>query len=153
MKKILQTIVCSFSMIALINCSNNPNKQDVSTVTGGIAGGLIGSQFGGGVGQLLAVGAGTLVGALIGGNVGKNMDETDHLKAQQAMEQTPTGHDATWQNTRSETQYTLTPTRTYQHKSISCRQYTMTAKIKDRIEKIHGTACRHKDGSWQTQSR
>jgi surface antigen len=135
----------------LISCSNNPNKQEVGTVTGGIAGGLIGSQFGGGVGQLLAIGGGTLVGALIGGSVGKNMDETDRLKTQQAMEQTPTGDEARWKNPHNGTHYILTPTKNYQNKGISCRKYTMSTQVKGKTEKIHGTACRHKDGSWQTQ--
>jgi surface antigen len=127
------------------------NGQDIGTVTGAVAGGLLGSQFGNGAGKLVAVGAGTLAGALIGGAIGKNMDQTDQLKAQQAFEHTATGNASSWQNPDTGGHYTVKPTKTFIHKGRPCREYTMAAEIGGKKEKIYGKACRQADGSWKTQ--
>jgi surface antigen len=149
MRKFVKTAIV-FSAIALAGCSN-VNKQDIGTVTGAVAGGLLGSQFGNGAGKLVAVGAGTLAGAFIGGAIGKNMDETDQLKAQQAFERTPTGEASSWHNPDTGKSYTVRPTKTFVHQGRPCREYTMLAEINGKKEKVYGKACRQADGSWKTQ--
>ena len=93
---------------------------------------------------------GAVAGAVIGGNIGRNMDETDRMKTQQALEPTRTGAPAQWRNPDSGNQYTVVPTRTYQAAQGPCREYTMDAVIGGRTEKVYGTACRQADGSWRT---
>jgi surface antigen len=117
-----------------------------------LQGGLLGSQFGGGVGKLVAVGAGTLAGAYIGGAIGKNMDDTDKLKAQMALEQNRSGQRSTWQNPDNGNRYTVVPKKAYQAHHQYCREYTMTADIAGKKQQTYGTACRHPDGSWKIQS-
>ncbi len=95
-EKLFSTCVVLLTAANLAGCANM-SKQDVGTVSGGILGGLVGSQFGKGSGQLVAVGAGALAGAYLGGAIGKNMDETDRLKMSQALESNPVGQPAYWQ--------------------------------------------------------
>lgn len=150
-KKIVQFTALSLSLVMLSGCGNI-NKQDIGMATGGIAGGLLGSQFGGGTGRLVAIGAGTLAGAFIGGAIGKNMDEGDKLKAERALENTPTGKAVSWHNPDNGKRYTVKPTRTYHHQNQPCREYTMTANVAGKTQTVYGTACREADGSWKTKS-
>lgn len=149
MKKIVSFIVCLIVFASLAGCSNM-SKQDVGTVSGAVAGGLLGSQFGGGTGKLLAVGVGTLAGAFLGGAVGKSMDDTDQLKMQRALESNPVGKPAYWQNANSGTSYTVTPVKNVNvNGNKYCREYNTTAVIGGKQQQIYGTACRQPDGSWK----
>jgi len=133
----------------LVGCSQM-NNQDVGTVTGAVAGGLLGSQFGRGGGQMLAIGAGTLAGAYIGGKVGQSMDETDRLKMSKTFETNNVGQPAYWQNQNTQTQYTVTPTKNVTvHGNRYCREYRSTAVIAGKEQQVYGTACRQPDGSWK----
>jgi surface antigen len=149
MKKTTTALVAVLISLNLVGCSNMHN-QDVGTLTGGAIGGLIGSRFGGGTGQLVAIGAGALAGAYIGNRIGKNMDDTDRLKMNQAMEQNSTGQPAYWQNQKTDTSYTVVPTKnvTYDGNPY-CREYRSTAIIAGKKQQVYGTACRQSDGSWQ----
>lgn len=152
MKKTMSVTVLVCSLIGLAGCSNLSN-QDVGTLTGGVAGGLLGSTIGNGGGRMLAIGMGTLAGAYIGGKIGHNMDETDKLKTQRAFEHAPTGRPTTWQNPDSGNSYTVIPERTFQNPAQQpCREYNMTAIIGGKKEHMYGTACRQADGSWKNQS-
>ena len=121
-------------------------------IWGAILGGVLGSQVGKGDGRTAAIILGTMVGAMIGGNVGKSMDETDQLKTADSLETVRTGEPTSWNNPDTGNEYTVTPTRTYEQSSGPCREYTIDAKIDGKNEKVHGTACRQPDGSWQNQS-
>jgi surface antigen len=150
MKKFVVVIMAiAFSCMSLLGCANM-NKQDVGTVGGGVLGGLVGSQFGHGGGQLLAIGVGTLAGAYFGGAIGKSMDDTDRLKMNQALESNAVGQPAYWQNPRSGANYAVTPV-----KNVSvdgnryCREYRSVANIAGKQQQVYGTACRQPDGSWQ----
>ena len=76
MKNISKLLLITFIGFSLQSCESM-NKQGGGTLIGGVTGGLLGSQFGKGEGQLLATGIGALAGALVGGQVGKTMDEYD----------------------------------------------------------------------------
>lgn len=145
----LSIIICLIASVSLAGCSNM-SKQDVGTVSGAVAGGLLGSQFGGGSGKLVAVGVGTLAGAFLGGAIGKSMDDTDKLKMQRALESNPVGKPAYWQNANNGATYTVTPVKnvTVQGNQY-CREYNTTAVIGGKQEKMYGTACRQPDGSWK----
>lgn len=152
MKKILQVIVILLCSASIAACSNM-TKQDVGTVTGGVAGGVLGSTIGGGGGRILAIAAGTLAGAFIGGAIGKNMDDTDRLKMNHALESNSVGQPAYWQNSRTGASYRVVPTKNV---TVSgnryCREYRTTADIAGKKQQIYGTACRQPDGSWKAVS-
>jgi surface antigen len=150
-KKTTQLVALSLSVLVLAGCETI-NKQDIGMLSGGVAGGLIGSQFGGGTGRLVAIGAGTLAGAFIGGAIGKNMDATDKLKAEQALEKTPTGQSSLWENPDNGNRYHVTPKKTVKRQGRYCREYIMTAEIAGKKQQTYGTACRQPDGSWKVQA-
>lgn len=151
MKKLLITVITFLTGASLISCSNM-TKQDVGTVSGGVIGGLVGSQFGKGSGQALAVGVGALTGALIGGAIGKNMDDTDRLRMDHALETASVGQPTYWKNKRTGTSYTVVPTKNIEvNGNPYCREYRSTANIAGKNQQIYGTACRQPDGTWKMQ--
>ena len=148
----LKKILILTLITTLFGCAEM-SKQDVGTVSGGVLGGLVGSRFGGGSGQVLATGVGVLAGAYLGGAIGKNMDDADRMKMSNALETNQIGQPAYWQNQRTGNSYTVTPT-----KNISldgnpyCREYRSVANIGGKRQQVYGTACRQPDGSWKIQS-
>lgn len=124
------------------------------TILGGIVGAAIGSQIGGGKGRLAAVGVGTLIGALVGRDVGRSMDYADQAYATgsfgHAMEYAPTCSRITWNNPRSGSNGTVTPTQTYEPEpGRYCREFQQEVMIGGQVEDAYGTACRQPDGSWE----
>lgn len=149
MRKVFTKMLIVLTSASLVSCANVTN-QDVGTVTGAVAGGLLGSQFGKGGGQMLAIGIGTLAGAYIGGAIGRNMDETDRLRMTQAFENNRVGQPAYWQNDRTGARYTVVPTRDVAIDGNDyCREYRTTAVIAGKKQQVYGTACRQPDGSWK----
>lgn len=152
MKETLFIVINLLAFISLAGCSNVSN-QDMGTFAGGVAGGLLGSQFGRGGGQLLAIGAGTLAGAYIGNKLGQNMDETDKLKMNKTFETNQVGQPAYWQNSHTGASYTVTPTQNVTVDGNQyCREYRSTAVVAGKKQQVYGTACRQPDGSWQIQN-
>jgi surface antigen len=152
MKKLFTALVVLLCSASLVGCQNM-SKQDVGVLTGGVAGGLLGSTIGQGSGKILAVAAGTIAGAIIGGAIGKNMDDTDKLKMNRALDNNPVGQPAYWRNANTGTAYEVVPTRnvTYQGNEY-CREYRTVANIGGKKQQVYGTACRQPDGSWQAVS-
>ena len=151
MKKTVFIIASVFASIGLTGCSTT--NQDMGTLAGGVAGGLLGSQFGGGTGQLVAIGVGTLAGAFIGNKLGQSMDEADEMKMNSTFENNSIGQPAYWQNQKTGASYTVTPT---QNVTINgnqyCREYRSVAVVAGKRQQVYGTACRQPDGSWQVQN-
>lgn len=129
------------------------NRQLLGSVLGGVAGGVIGSQVGKGDGRTVAIIGGTLIGVLIGGALGRAMDEVDQNCVGQVLEHAEDGRTVRWQNPNTGTTYDVEPRRTYTNpEGAYCREYTTTAVIGGRAERVYGTACRNEDGSWKIAS-
>jgi surface antigen len=152
MKNISKLLFVIFTLIALQSCQNM-NKQSGGTLIGGVAGGLLGSQFGKGEGQLLATGIGALAGAFVGNEIGKSMDEQDKLLAErssrQALEYSPSGNSTEWKNPDSGNYGSITPTKTFKEQGQYCREYTQEVVIGGEKKKAYGKACRQPDGNWK----
>lgn len=130
------------------------SRETGGTILGGIVGAAVGSQIGGGNGRLAAVGVGTLIGAMIGRDVGRSMDAVDRAYAAgsfgHAMEYAPTCSTITWDNPRSGSSGTVTPTHTYEPEpGRYCREFQQQVVIGGKIQDAYGTACRQPDGSWE----
>lgn len=152
MQKIISALVVTALSLQLMSCADL-SKQDVGTVGGAVAGGLLGSRFGSGSGQLLAVGVGSLAGAFLGGAIGKSMDDADRMKMSNALEYNSVGQPAYWRNPNNNTSYTVVPTKNVSVRGNPyCREYRTTADIAGKKQQIYGTACRQADGSWKTVS-
>lgn len=129
----------------------NLNKSDISTAAGALAGGVIGYQFGGGVGQVLATAGGALLGGALGNMLGKSLDNDDMASYDQASQRAmETGKTNSWKNTQSGNSGTIYPNKRYTNADGQyCREYTQTIVVEGRSHKGHGTACREADGTWQ----
>ena len=71
-------------LITGTGCVPDPSvgpREATGTLTGAALGGLLGSQFGSGRGQLATTAIGVLIGGLIGSDIGRSMDEVDRMKA------------------------------------------------------------------------
>jgi surface antigen len=158
MRKFIITINLLSIFFLLSGCADSMNKQGAGTLIGGVAGGLIGSRFGKGEGQLLATGVGALAGAFIGNQIGKNLDEQDRrileLSSQRALETAPSGNSVEWRNPDSGNYGYVTPTKTIHDSNTGryCREYTQTIVVGGQTEKAYSRACRMPDGSWQIEN-
>lgn len=149
MNKICTLLLTTLLSFSLISCSNMTN-QDVGTVSGAVAGGLLGSTVGQGGGQMVAIAAGTLVGAYLGGSIGKSMDAQDRMKMNSALESNNVGQPAYWNNNSTGTSYQVTPVKNVEVSGNKyCREYRTVADIAGKKQQMYGTACRQPDGSWK----
>lgn len=157
MKKLIKLAVCSCLALTLAGCET-ATRQDVGMVAGGALGGLLGSQVGHGDARTAAIIGGTLLGGFLGGAVGKNMDDTDRLKMQQALESNRTNQAASWSNPDTGAHYTVKPVRTYTRQTRRgttqpCREFINEAIIGGKKQQVYGTACRQADRSWKIVSQ
>lgn len=151
MKKLVCLGLLLVVMADFTACSNMDNS-DVGTLGGAAIGGLLGSRFGGGSGQVAAAAGGAMLGAFIGNRIGASMDRNDRAAMYNVIDQNSTGQATSWVNPDNGNHYTVTPTRTYYQGNYPCREYVTNAVIGGRNQKVYGTACRQADGSWQAQN-
>jgi len=149
MKRLLNVALIALLSVAFVGCANN---EQAGTLTGAVAGGLLGSRFGGGSGQLLMATGGAIAGALIGNAVGKSMDRNDYRQMNTALEDTPTGKSVNWKNPDTNVRYRMTPTKTYFRGTEPCREFQTHAWIGGKQREVYGKACRMEDGSWKIMS-
>jgi surface antigen len=151
-----RTIIAAFAALSLGlgACENMNTGQTVGSLGGAAAGGLLGSQIGGGSGQLAATAVGTLVGALAGGKLGGYLQGNDQRTATEA-EQTAVsqGEPIQWSSPETGNRGTIEPTRTYQDQTgQTCREYQHTVYVGGRAEQARGNACQQPDGTWRIVS-
>jgi surface antigen len=130
------------------------NKSTGGALVGAGAGGLLGSQFGGGSGKGVATVLGVLAGGLLGSQVGASLDRADQAALQNAtqssLERLPVGQSASWRNPDNGHYGTVTPVRTYEPSPGQvCREFQQMITVGGQTQQGYGTACRQPDGSWR----
>jgi len=161
MKKIAFALLIASLLSACANgnpmmrSDGNVSKGGLGMLAGAAGGAALGSQVGGGKGNIAAIALGTLGGAFLGKSVGDSLDRADlayaERSSQQALETARSGQPVSWSNPDSGNSGTITPTRTYQNAGQFCREYTQTINVGGRNETATGRACRQSDGTWQIQ--
>lgn len=162
MIRIISALLTALLLTACANGSNpfmrsdgNVSKGGLGMLAGAAGGAAVGSQIGGGKGNIAAIALGTLGGAFLGKSVGDSLDRADLAYAdrtsQQALETAQTGQPMNWSNPDSGNSGTITPTRTYQDAGQPCREFTQKIMIGGKQETAYGRACREHDGSWRVQ--
>jgi surface antigen len=151
-KQIAITLVLASSLLG--GCQNAGQKETAATVVGTIAGGIIGAQFGHHGGRVAGAAIGALVGALLGNAIGHKMDEEDIRSANRAFAtatRAPVGQTIYWSNSRTGNWGYYRPIRDGHRRfdGLYCREFTTTATINGRTERVGGTACRHPNGTWE----
>ena len=128
-------------------------RQVVGGLGGAAAGGLLGSRFGRGSGNLAMTGLGVLVGALAGSAVGQSLDRADQAALERnthvALTSQPIGRPIGWSNPPNGNQVVVTPTREGCSGDSYCREYQQTVVINGRRQQGYGQACRQPDHSWK----
>src|SRR5262245_10866499 len=145
---IMLLVVCTAGCATI---EDNP-KASIGAFGGAAFGGLIAAAAGGGG---AAIAGAVIGGALLGGLAGNMLDQRDKRLAaeaqQRALESTPTGTPAAWNNPDSGHSGRVTPVRTYQSGGTYCREFQSDVVIDGKPDKAWGTACRQPDGSWKVQ--
>ena len=150
----MTAMILSVGLAGCETLQNSGTKQTVGTGAGAVIGGVLGSNVGGGKGQLWATGAGALIGALLGSEIGKSLDRADMQYAQAANQKAysaPIGESISWNNPDSGNYGTVTPTRAGVDKNSgsACREYQQTIYVGGEQQSGYGTACQQPDGSWK----
>ncbi|MEN9847630.1 MAG: hypothetical protein RL368_370 [Pseudomonadota bacterium] len=149
--KMVSGIVLSSLLVTACAPGMGPSNSATGAVLGGIAGGALGSNVGGGRGKIVATIVGALAGAALGGAIGNSMDETDRQRTASSLETARDQQPVAWTNPNTNSQYTVTPTNTYQTSAGQyCRDYSMKAVVDGKRETVYGKACRQPDGTWRT---
>ena len=141
-------------------CGGMSQNETAGTVIGGVAGAVVGNQFGKGTGKTAATALGAIIGATVGRNIGQSLDETSRQRAgvatQQALDTADVGESITWENPANSggpAQGTATVTRQgADREGRACREFQQTVTIGGRQEQSYGTACRDENGDWQVIS-
>ena len=110
MRKIFLAAALSASLVSVTAC----DSSTLGTLGGAGAGGLLGSQIGGGKGRLAATAAGTLLGAFLGNRAVAALSDKDTDYAAQAEQRAygaPVGQQIQWENPDSGNYGTITPIR------------------------------------------
>jgi surface antigen len=131
--------------------------QMVGTLLGAAGGGLLGSRLGKGMGNKIAIGAGVLGGGFLGNQLGGVLsncqDQQYHQQAaSSALETAPTGQAQSWTNPDTGASGYITPTRTFQQGSSSCREFVQQVNVNGQNQQATGVACRQPDGTWAMNS-
>src|ERR671925_941210 len=135
----VRLIAAALAALSMASCAGTPEtgqgpRENTGTLVGAVAGGLIGSQFGGGTGERVAAGlAGAAIGGLIGNRIGAAMDDEDKQRAYaaqvEALERGRPGAVVPWRNPDSGRHGSVVPGPHYQSNGQQCRQYTHTIYI------------------------
>src|ERR1700738_681092 len=143
----------ALAALSIAACAGTPEtgqgaKENTGTLVGAVAGGLIGSQFGGGTGERIAAGlAGAAIGGMIGNRIGAGMDDEDKQRAYaaqvQALGSGRSGAAARWNIPHAGRCGSVVPAPAYQTNGLQCRQSTHTIYIDGRPQVARGNACRN----------
>ena len=145
----MRIIIAAVMGLALAGCNSTALT---GTALGGLAGGVIGSQFGSGDGRLAATAIGAVVGASVGNRIALALDEDSQRAADRATNASlTTGSPIRWESPTARGR--VKPTRTGRDlNGRQCREYQHEVKIGGRSEIAYGVACRGADGDWEILS-
>jgi surface antigen len=129
-------------------------NQFFGTVTGAIAGGIIGNQFGHGNGRVAATAAGVIAGGWIGNDIGYSLDNSRAAPSSGGPRALLPSGGAPILNGAYTPNYVapdddLMPASVYDDSRGSyCRAYSEQVRIGDQVQENYGTACLQPDGTW-----
>jgi surface antigen len=129
--------------------SGSCNRQEIATVVGGIAGGVIANRVAD-EHKAVATIVGVIAGAVIGNRIGRELDEADRGCFGHALEIGTAGQRVAWTNDATGVRYELSPGADRPRNGQTCREYTLVTGVgrKDRVSHT-GLACRSAVGAWQ----
>ena len=148
--------ICALALLPVVLAAcgpSGPNRQDSGLAIGAIAGGVLGSQFGGGKGRIATTALGAVIGGIVGSEIGRSMDQQDRILAQQAelaaLEEGEPHRPRSWRNPENGRYGEVVPGPPMRRGPEYCREYTHRIYIDGRPESMRGVACRNPDGTWR----
>ena len=156
----LAALVIAGLVPALSGCVPMGESETAGTIIGGVAGAVVGNQFGKGSGRTAATALGAIIGATAGRSIGASLDATSRQQAgmatYEALDSAELGESITWENPANEggpAMGTATITRQGSNsRGQTCREFHQTVIIGGREEQSYGTACRDENGDWKIVS-
>jgi surface antigen len=129
--------------------SGSCNRQEIATVIGGIAGGVIANRVADEHKPLATI-VGAIAGSVIGNRIGRELDEADRGCFGHALEIGSAGQRVTWANETNGLRYELSPGANRPRGNTACREYTLVTGVGRRDRTSHtGLACQSAPGVWQ----
>jgi surface antigen len=127
--------------------SGRCNRQEIATVVGGIAGGVIANRVAD-EHRAVATVIGAIAGAVIGNRIGKELDEADRRCLGHALEIAQPGQRVRWNNDATGMSYEMSLGA--DSARSGCREYTLVTSTGKRDRSSHaGVACQSGTGAWQ----
>ena len=145
---------------AVAGCATMSENETAGTILGGVAGAVIGNQFGDGKGRTAATALGAVIGATVGREIGHTLDQTSRNRAtaatRRALDTASVGEGITWENPANSggpAHGTAKITRQgADSQGRTCREYQQTVVIGGKEVQSYGTACRDHNGDWEIVS-
>jgi surface antigen len=127
------------------------NTEEVLTVVGAVAGGVIGNRTASPENRAVATLAGAIIGGVVGNRIGEAIDERDRACIGHSLELVGTGRYVEWQNPATGTWYQVRPLRDIDRR---CREFELRSRAgKGKGQKERLPACRDDDGRWNVVAR
>ncbi len=150
---------CTAAVLAMVMTSGcGQQRINVAEATGATigaaAGGLVGSQIGGGWGQAFFTAGGSLLGGTAGYLVARRFAPSDRAMYNQTLAETlatsSDGETRYWTNPETGRSGTIRPVRSF-HRGEEhqlCRDYRSAVNFESDVATGSGTACQSTDGQW-----
>ncbi len=127
------------------------NTEEVLTVVGAVAGGVIGNRTSSPENRTIATLAGAIIGGVVGHRIGEAIDERDRACIGHSLELVGTGRYVEWQNPATGAWYQVRPLRDIDRR---CREFELHSRLgKGKGQKERLRACRDDDGRWNVVAR
>lgn len=126
--------------------SGRCNTDQVLTVVGAVAGGVIGNRTASPENRAIATLAGALIGGVIGNRIGDSIDDRDRACIGHSLELVGSGRQVTWINPTTGMIYVVRPLRDIDGR---CREFEFrNSRNKGKGSRQQLRACRDDGGTW-----
>ena len=159
MKKIVAVLTLAIFVAGCTKSQMDQVKQItpmqlIGIAIGAGAGGIIGAQLGGGIGQSLMIASGVMAGGVVGYTAARQLERSDRkahdTTASKAFAEAADGTTRYWSNPETGNSGIIMPTRSYHAGDGSyCRDYRTTVAVEDGFIRGRGIGCQEATGTWQ----
>lgn len=147
-------MVALVGVLALAGCGQRMTTAEmVGAGVGLVVGGVVGYQFGGGTGQMLATAFGAAAGGTAGYVAGRRLSGSDRAEYErtktEALEGARDGEVRSWSNPETGNGGMIRPVRSFAvGEERFCRDFRAAVAFDKDVTSGTGTACRERGGPW-----
>jgi len=156
MRMIRGAMGVALSVLAVAGCGQQriSGTEAAGAALGAAAGGMLGTQLGGGWAQMAFTVGGVALGGVTGHMIGRRFEASDRALYGRALTSSlstvPDGETVHWQNPETGLNGTIRPTRSYHRGNDGqlCRDFRAAVNFSSDVATESGTACQMADGQW-----